>query len=326
MSLNFDSLVNNNVSTKNGESSGMNTTNLVQSNISRKVPYSSYSINLDATGYFEYSGTDFEFGDGTNDISFSISTWVKLDDLISNTWVSCGSNTARRYRLGTRGSGVLTFELYNQNTSSGVLKFDSTSTTPLTTGVWHNVIGSYDANNVTLKLFIDGQEVVGTLTNSGYTAMGIGSNKMNFGRFFSNGTSYTDGYISNFCFYKKTISNQEALKIYNNGITQDLNSLLAEPYTWWPLDQNSTYFNGSVLVARDIISGIDSTAINLIQSDIEGNAPGSEASGAGNNLTIADLKGNMKNSDKNAYSINMADYADGVANPANSGRSTDTPS
>ena len=34
----------------------------------------------------------------------------------------------------------------------------------------------------------------------------------------------------------------------------------------------------------------------------------------------------MYNSDKNAYSINMADYADGVTNPANSGRSTDTPS
>ena len=40
---------------------------------------------------------------------------------------------------------------------------------------------------------------------------------------------------------------------------------------------------------------------------------------------IGDLKGNMYNSNKNAYSINMADYADGVTNPANSGRSTDTP-
>ena len=34
----------------------------------------------------------------------------------------------------------------------------------------------------------------------------------------------------------------------------------------------------------------------------------------------------MSNSDKNSHSINMADYASGVTNPANSGRSTDTPS
>ena len=34
----------------------------------------------------------------------------------------------------------------------------------------------------------------------------------------------------------------------------------------------------------------------------------------------------MNNSNNNAYSINMADYASGVTNPANSGRSTDTPS
>ena len=42
-------------------------------------------------------------------------------------------------------------------------------------------------------------------------------------------------------------------------------------------------------------------------------------------IAIADLEGNMKDSDKNAYSINMADYADGVTNPANSGRSTSVP-
>ena len=57
-----------------------------------------------------------------------------------------------------------------------------------------------------------------------------------------------------------------------------------------------------------------------------GTATGSEASGLGVNLAIEDLKGNMYNSDKNAFSINMGDYADGVTNPADSGRSTEVPS
>ena len=110
------------------------------------------------------------------------------------------------------------------------------------------------------------------------------------------------------------------------SITQDLNNFRLTPTAWYPMDQSYTYFNGSVLVARDNIVGRDGTGVNLVQSDIEGNAPGSEASGTGNNLSISSLKGNMNNSVNNSYSVNMADYASGVANPANSGRSTDTPS
>ena len=75
-----------------------------------------------------------------------------------------------------------------------------------------------------------------------------------------------------------------------------------------------------------VINGNDGTGVNIIQENLVGNAPGSEASGTGNNLSISNLKGNMNNSVNNSYSINMADYADGITNPANSGRSTDIPS
>ncbi len=45
-----DNLVNNNVSTLNGESSVMDTTNLVQSNLTKKQPFSSYSVYFDGIG------------------------------------------------------------------------------------------------------------------------------------------------------------------------------------------------------------------------------------------------------------------------------------
>ena len=51
--MNQGSLVYNNVSTLNGESSGMDTTNLVQSNITKQIPFSSYSID------FDYAGGDY---------------------------------------------------------------------------------------------------------------------------------------------------------------------------------------------------------------------------------------------------------------------------
>ena len=92
------------------------------------------------------------------------------------------------------------------------------------------------------------------------------------------------------------------------------------------MDQRSSYYGGTDWVVRDLINGNDGTGANTGNvDDLVGNAPGSEANGTGTNLTIADLKGNMKNSVNNAYSINMADYADGVTNPANSGRSTNVP-
>lgn len=92
------------------------------------------------------------------------------------------------------------------------------------------------------------------------------------------------------------------------------------------MDESNSYYEGNNWTIRDLEGAKDGTGVNTGNvDDLVGNAPGSDANGSGVNLAIADLKGNMYNSDKNAYSINMADYADGVTNPANSGRSTDTP-
>ena len=73
-------LVNNNVSALNGESDGMNTTNLVQSNLTRTQPYSNYSFNFDGATNDYINSTDddiFSFGDSVNDSPFSMSAWIK---------------------------------------------------------------------------------------------------------------------------------------------------------------------------------------------------------------------------------------------------------
>lgn len=139
-----------------------------------------------------------------------------------------------------------------------------------------------------------------------------------------------EGKISNCACFDRALTEQEVLKIYNNGVPQDLqatstfsNNIAA----WWPMDEHSSYYDGSDWVVRDIENGNDGDGANTGNvDDLVGNAPGSDAGGTGTNLTIADLKGNMYNSDKNAYRINMGDYADGVTNPADSGRSTNIPS
>lgn len=330
MSLNFDSLVYNNVSTKNGESSGMNTTNIVQSNLTRKVPYSNYSTSF--LGTADYFTSTPSLG-VTNAIT--ISAWVKIPTtnttITSPQEIICEDNTGgaeRNWNLYYRNQGgtnnVFNFVVFHTDGSSSSIV--TTGITP-NNGLWQHVVGTFDGttNANGFKLYVNGQQAAtpATANSTGVrSTSGVGPSigALEYGPW------PIDAHISNCAVWEAAITQDDVLNLYNNGVTQDLNNFRLTPHAWWPLDENSVYFNGSVLVARDLINAKDVTGVNLDQSNIQGTSPGSEASGTGNNLSIANLKGDMLNSTNNSYSVNMADYADGVTNPANSGRSTDTPS
>lgn len=299
------------VSSQNSESSGMNTTNIVQSNLTRKVPYSSYSINFDAA-----DADDIEIPKNNTDLGlintdFSISTWI-------NPRVVHNGIVIMNYD-GTGGWGVY----YN----SGDIRFRDVPTwTTVATGVnaseWTNILIVGDYTNSNMKCYKNGVEVY----NSSFTFT-ITSSVRNVFIGAENGSNFFfDGKLSNISIWNDALTADDAVNLYNNGISQDLNNFRVMPSAWYPMDGRNTYFNGSVLVARDPINNNDGTGSNIVQENIVGNAPGSEGSGIGQNVELDDLKGNMNNSDKNAYSVNMADYASGVTNTANSGRSTDTPS
>ena len=332
MSLNFDSLVYNNVSTKNGESSGMNTTNIVQGNLTRKVPYSSYSINFDtASGDYmqipDPGGSVLAYGEN----KFSFSGWINPTTFVNQGGlIGRYKNTTSRTTI--KGSYQNSFDglMFQSVEDPSAPNFHITWDNILTANQWQHVCLVYDGANTSCTMYINGvDQGAGVITGaiptslpdfSGYP-IDIAVDAMNG----LNSRNY-DGKFSNFSIFDSILTQDDVINLYNNGITQNLNNFRVTPTVWYPMDQSYTYFNGSVLVARDIINGNDGTGANIVQENIIGNAPGSEANGNGSNLSITDLKGNMNNSDKNAYSVNMADYADGVTNPANSGRSTDTPS
>ena len=312
-------LVNNNVSALNGESVSMNTTNLVQSNLTRKKPFSNYSVHFDNLDYFEDSGGGFLNGATT----FTISAWARFDTLGSNPVINAWG-TDRQYLLRHVNNSSDGFQFYvggNFNTGSPAtfILAETGVSIPVAVDTWYNIVGTFDGT--TANIYVNG-----VLGGSGSTTSGTLNSTASpnqIGRFSS---TYMDGYISNAAYWVDVVLNQDdILNIYNNGVSQDLNNFRIKPTNWVPLDQSHTYYNGSVIVARDAIGGGELDGQNLIQENIAGKAPGSEANGTGTNLTIADLKSNMSNSDKNAYSINMGDYADGITNPANSGRSTNVP-
>ena len=75
------------VSSTNAESIGMNTTNIVQSNLTGKVPYSISSINFD--GSQDYIDTNSTF----TLTSFSVSAWFKRDTSASGGQFIISSRT-----------------------------------------------------------------------------------------------------------------------------------------------------------------------------------------------------------------------------------------
>ncbi len=316
------------VSSENGESSGMNTTNIVQSNITRKVPYSNYSTN--------FEGADNRYNVGTTSLgitsAITVSAWVKIpttntggaapniQEIICEDTTS-GSN--RNWALNWRGGSYNVFGLAVFHTNGTVSSISTTGITP-NNGLWQNVVGTFDGT--TLKIYVNGQQAQTPVTAVSTGVRSASTVEPAIGSVTNSNSWNLEGHISNCAVWNTGITDDDAINLYNNGITQDLNNFRVTPYAWWPLDENSTYFNGSVLVARDIIGGRDGTGVNLVQSDIEGNAPGSENAGKGFSMASDFFLAESKNSVNNSYSINMADYADGVTNPANSGRSTDIPS
>ena len=300
------------VSSQNAVSDGMNTTNIVQSNLTRKVPYSTSSINFDVgvSDRIDFTGLP-DFGGGSLTISF----WIKAGVDASNAYILSRVG----FSFYTHQNGTSSSLKYRINGSGGSTIVGGT----ILDNTWHHCVWMFDNSTSEFKVFEDGVQAGSSVTISGSLASGTSTVYLSS---FSGSSNFKSGNFSNLSMWNAALTEDDIVNLYNNGVTQDLNNFRVTPTAWYPLDQSYTYFNGSVLVAREVISGNDGTGVNLIQSDIEGNAPGSESNGTGSNLSIADLKGNMYNSDKNAYSVNMADYADGVTNPANSGRSTDTPS
>ena len=191
------SLVNNNVSALNGESSGMNSTNLVQSNLTRKVPFSNYSFNFDSGSSEVIDITNNSiFNLGT---SFTISGWFNFSSNKYQGLISFDSSSTRGWFLF-------------QFSDNSILLFDGTTSYTLktsytTTNQWDNFIVTYDGSN--LIFYINGAQESTQSVSINLQANGndgqIGNNQFASGRFFN-------GKMSNIALLDRALTEQEVLK------------------------------------------------------------------------------------------------------------------
>ena len=131
--------------------------------------------------------------------------------------------------------------------------------------------------------------------------------KLGYEKVLKNGT--VQGKISNFCAFNEALTSTEVLKLYANGVPQDLSSFTPQPVAWYPLGSNS-FWNGSAWTCRDMIGSNDGTGQNIGVDGLVGDSPRSEANGTGTNMDVpSNLEGNTKWSSNNSYSVNMSSLA-----------------
>ena len=290
-----------------GISSGMTSANLVLSDLSRNLPYDSYSFNFDAASsdYIDLGSADYTEGI----TKMSISGW--FNPHISGVGGAAGiiAKESRDFYVGWYSSPANSIRFLISD-DDGVTK-DALNSLSLGSNAdvlnkWHHFVCTWDASDK-LKIYINGS--FSTETNSVYatSALPTSTNTLEIGRRVS---TYFDGQISNVSIFDDVLTSTQVMKLYANGTPQDLSTFTpAPPIAWWTLGSNS-FFNGSNFICKDLIGSNDGTSVNAGVDALVGDTPRSEANGVGTNQSIPEnLVGTTKYSSNNSWSINMSNTA-----------------
>lgn len=271
-----------------GTSSGMTTANLVNSDLTRSIPYSSYSMEFD--GINDYISFPADASLNISTANHSMSFWLKTTD----SGICVVSQKAQDELATWIQSSKIKWEAENP--------FSSTSN--INDGTWKHICFVADGSNsyIYINGVLDatgGSQIRSAASGS---AFAIGSRP---------GSFPYEGSISNWALFNKALTEDQILTIYNGGVPNDISSL--SPVSWWSLAGDS-YFNGNDWICPDLGSGSNNgTSNGMGGTELVGNGPGSTANGIATSMNIpGNLKGNAPNSSKNAFSVNM-NSADRVA-------------
>jgi len=265
-----------------GTSSGMTTANLVNSDLTRSIPYSSYSMTFDGIADEIQLTSDFVAAG-----EFTLSLWINPDNVVDNNFLGDGSSSNNWIQIKTATQ-------LKVKVASTVTTFNESGGNNLTASAWNHVLIYRNASN-DVSVYVNGKSFGSPSNNTNtLTLSTIGRAT---GIFF-------EGNISNVAFWSSSLTEDQVLTIYNGGVPNDISSL--SPVSWWSLAGDS-YYDGTNWICPDLGSGSNNgTSSGMGGTELVGNGPGSTANGIATSMDIpANLKGNAPNSSKNAFSINM---------------------
>jgi len=285
--------INDYAGSNDGTSSGMDSSNLVVSDLQQTSGYSPYALDLD--GVDDYLDTpQIDLG-STNTISFWINTTTTTQGAIFGdpngysdyALFSQPSLNRTVFRLGNNDSGYYQIEV-----SSGLLN----------DGNWHHHCLTRDG--VTINYYIDGILQTNVINNTLNASAGTNTTIENIFA-LSNGTFEYGGKLSNVALWNIELTSTEVTEIYNEGHPSDLNTFSGTaPVSWWQIGSNSSFntnwtcldeigTNNAVsanMTNNDIVDGVGYSASGLGTSSIEiaNDAPYSTANGLSENMDVLD--------------------------------------
>jgi len=284
----------------NGTSVGMDSSNLVVSDLQHTSGYSPYALSFAADDSIEIpTNTNLEI---TGNIT--ISAWIK----------SSSSSTNSTKIINKRNASSSNFDFFLDTGGSKLKFFDGTnniaSDITITLGIWNHVaitIQSAVTNGSNFYINGNGQATnLPTFTIASNTApLVIGANFTRNGTFFN-------GDISNVSIFNYNLSPAEITEIYNQGVPSNLNTFSGTaPVGWWQLGSNSSFSTDWTVL--DEIGTSNGVSTSMTNDDIV-NGPGYSANGLG--TSSIDIIGDAPYSAANGLSENM-DVLDRVSGTGN---------
>ncbi len=169
------------------------------------------------------------FGNGTSDRSFSIECWLNPEQVYETGIFAKGSNYSREYIFRITGTDPdhLALGIYDDGRSNGgqlnAIGRRSNLTLSAYANSWIHVAATYDGSGISsgIKLYLNGVELstwVLAGTDSigyNYTAMRNQNEAAVMGKFFHDGTIYSNGRIDELTVYSKELTASEILAIYS---------------------------------------------------------------------------------------------------------------
>ena len=211
-----------------------------------------FSANGDTVDIADSANLSFTDGAGT-DSAFSISAWVKVGDITSDSGViisrrnSVGVGIADGEWIIGHNNGGLYVILYADPAQNGVGSFVTTNRiyfedtgTKLSSATWHFVTVTYDGseNASGLKVYKDSTEITtAAKTKTNYAGMANFDIVTTIGGTDSPTTNTFDDFIADVTVFDKALTAAEITEVYNGGKVKNLTTFSAYSniISWWKM-------------------------------------------------------------------------------------------
>jgi len=191
-----------------------------------------YSMEFDGTNDYIDLGNNFSFGNGTTDSPFSVSAWVKPDNLTIFRVIGKNGSAGDEWLFTTTSADKLTLFLYQNTTSNRIFQASGA----LTSTDWQHWAATYDGSGAGtgINIYINGTNINdGSGAAGSYTAMQNTTSSLKIGE---GGGQYANGKIDEVAIFNVELTAQDVQSIYNateTGKTADLNDLTTPPVKWY---------------------------------------------------------------------------------------------